>query len=279
MGTDKLRIASTIKLCMLALYLIYFIFSNTSLNIYLPAAKNNDDLIKEKIIGDSCFLILGGSNVRQGISAQLLSDDLCPTLNLGVSNELGSFNSYQNWLTRNLSNRKYNNVLYSPRIFWNDKSITKEDFNVIEFPSKTIFSQIKNIFINGDLIFNSRGDINSYYCKSVVASFTFNESDFTNSNANIVQEIKRRVSILENISGTDNVFVRVPPVYVKTEKQAEAYQELMKERIRILRKHGVNILDTTIASTKSSLFCDPFHPNSKGREVFTKEIKLPQSIP
>ena len=276
MGIDKFKIATTIKLCMLALYFMYFIFFNTSLHIYLPAFKNNDALLKEKIISDSCLLILGGSNVRQGISAQLLSDSLCPTLNLGIDSELGFFNSYQDWLAKNLKNRKFNNVLYSPGIFWSDKSITNDDSDSIAFPSTPILSQLRNIFIDRELIFNSLGDVESYYCNSEVASFNLNEVNFSIFTSEVTQEIKRRVSVLENMASTDNVFVRVPPIYVKTKRQAERYTELMNERIRALKRLGVKILDTTtIVSTNGTLFCDSYHPNAKGREVFSREIELP----
>ena len=134
---------------------------------------------------------------------------------------------------------------------------------------------MKNLFINGELIFNSLGDVESYYCNSDAISFGFNVIDFSTSTANVTQEIKRRASILEHMAGTDNVYVRVPPIYVKTKKQADIYTELMNERIRLLKNLGVRVIDTTIVSTNGSLFCDAFHPNAKGREVFTKEIELP----
>ena len=49
-------------------------------------------------------------------------------------------------------------------------------------------------------------------------------------------------------------------------------------RIEILKELGVKIIGKTIVSTDSSLFCDSLHPNAMGRSVFTKEIRLSQSI-
>ncbi len=279
MGIDKLKIASRIKLCVLIFYLLYFIFFNAGLNAHLPSFKNNDTSIKENLIRDSCLLIVGGSNVRQGISAQLLSENICSTLNLGVINEMGSFNSYQNWLAKNLNSKNYNYVLYSTKNLWDDKLIIEKKSDLIEFPSASIFAQLKNAFIDNKLIFNSRGDIEHYNCNLGIASFNFNENDFSSSNAIVAQEIKRRVSRLANTTSTNNVYLRIPPVYVKTKRQAEIYTELMNERIRIIERLGIKIIDTTLVSTDASLFCDSFHPNAKGREVFTKEIKLPYLMP
>ena len=99
--------------------------------------------------------------------------------------------------------------------------------------------------------------------------------DFLSSNAIVAQEIKQRLLKLEDMADANNIYVRVPPVYVKTKSQAELYKKLMDNRIEILKGLGVKIVGSTIASSDSSLFCDSFHPNAKGREAFTKEIRLP----
>jgi hypothetical protein len=275
MGIDKLKLAGTIKLCTIGFYLIYLIFFNTSLNIYLPSNKSNDAALKENLITDYCLLIIGGSNVRQGISAQLLSESICPALNLSVNMEMGFFNLYLNWLAKNLTGKKYKNVIYSPAIFWGDKLIINENSGFIDLPGVSIFTQLKSIFVDTKSIFNSRGDIESYSCASGVVPFNIKEIDFISSNAIVAQEIKRRVSILGSITGANSIYVRVPPVYVKTERQAELYTKLIDGRIEILKGLGVKIVGSTIVSTDSSLFCDSFHANAKGREVFTMEIRLP----
>ena len=77
---------------------------------------------------------------------------------------------------------------------------------------------------------------------------------------------------------SDKVYVRVPPVYVKTNKQAEKYFYLMSKRIEMLKGLGVSVIGNTIVSTDRSLFCDSFHPNAKGREFFTNEIILPKLL-
>ena len=276
MGIDKLKLAGAIKICMLGFYLIYFIFFNTSLIIYLPENKNNDVLIKKNLIGDYCILIIGGSNVRQGISAKLISKSVCPTLNLGVNGELGKFDLYIKWLEQNLDGRKYDSILYSPALFWYEKSIINESSNIIKLPEISIFTQLKNFtMVDPISIFNSQGDINNYVCNSDFLSFSIKEENFSNANILVSQELNRRISEINSILKAKNLYVRVPPVYIKNKKQAELYTNLMNKRIEILKEFGVKVISTTIVSTDSSLFCDSFHPNAKGREVFSKEIILP----
>jgi hypothetical protein len=275
MAIDKLKIASAIKLCVLGFYLVYFIGFNTSLNIYLPSSRNSDVSIKENLIGDYCLLIMGGSNVVQGISAQLLSENICPTLNLAITNEMAYFSSYHNWLAKTLKNRKYKYAIYSPSILWAYKSTVNDNPNYIDFPGVPIFAQLKNLTIDTKSIFSLRGDLESYQCNSKFNSYNIKEVDFMNSNVVIAQEISRRLSMLGNVASGNSIYVRVPPVYVKTINQAEIYQRLMGERIRMLKGLGVKVVGTTLVSTDSSLFCDAIHPNAKGREVFSKEIKLP----
>ncbi len=58
-------------------------------------------------------------------------------------------------------------------------------------------------------------------------------------------------------------------------EHAEVCVEFMNKKIEVLKGLGVKVIGETIASTDASLFCDSFHPNEKGREVFSKEIVLP----
>ena len=277
MGIDKSNLAGTIKFCTIGFYLLYLIFFNTSLHIYLPLKKNNEIFLKENLIDDYCLLIIGGSNAAQGISAQLLSENICPSLNLGISSEMNDFNLYLNWLAKNLIGKKnIQNVIYSPSIFWSDKPIRRnENSRYIDFPNIPIFSQLKYIFLDTKSIITSRGDIERQSCGTGLVSFNINESDFVSSDAIVAQEIKWRLSKLGSMVDTNNIYVRVPPVYVKTKNQAELYTKLMDRRIEILKGLGAKIVGSSIANTDISFFCDSSHPNAKGREAFTKEIVLP----
>ncbi len=276
MEIDKLKLASTIKLGMLGLYSLYIIIFNTSFNLYLPEYKYGDAFKKKILIGDHCILFIGGSNVRQGISAKMSSERICPALNLGFTSEFGGFDIYINWLKENLGGRRYSYVLYSPALFWGQKSIIEKNQNIFEFPGTSIFAQLKN-FINYDdgMTFNSWGDTNNYKCSSNFVSYEVNQEEFRSASASIVKELSRRVLVLEATIKVEKLYLRVPPVYVKTKNQAELYANLIMERIKMLNELGVGVVGSTIVTTDNSLFCDSFHPNATGREVFTKEIRLP----
>ena len=80
---------------------------------------------------------------------------------------------------------------------------------------------------------------------------------------------------LENAFHTKSVYLRVPPIYVNSEEKLKAYTNLMNERIEIIKGFGVKIIGETTVSLDKSLFCDSYHSNAKGREIFSKQIKLP----
>ena len=145
MVIDKIKLLNLIKLIFLGFYLVYFIFFNTSLKIYLPHYKNSDSFIKGKIINDSCILLVGGSNVRQGLSAELISESMCPVLNLGINSEMGSFDTYIEWLKENLVGRKYESIIYSPSLIWNQSKIVNKIPYVPQFPEISILNQLKNL--------------------------------------------------------------------------------------------------------------------------------------
>ena len=276
MGIDKLKLAGAIKILVFFAYLIYFSISNTSLiKLYENNANlKSDTELKRELLSSKCLLLLGGSNVRMGLSAEAVSFKSCEALNLGVSSEAGGFQKYLNWLNHNAFADK---VIYSSALIWQDSPLLDNNREgVIKFPNTALFSIIKIIFLpieNAE--FNKFGDEIKYQCLSNFPSFSVEINGFINSSYLINREIYNRISSLKEITNSDEILVRVPPVYVKTKRQAELYMKLMDGRIEILKGLGVKIVGTTLVSTDSSLFCDAFHPNAKGREVFSKEIKLP----
>lgn len=276
MVIDKLKLTRVIKIGMLIFYFSYFIFYNTSFNIYLPIHSYGDAFKKKILMGDSCILIVGGSNVRQGVSAKILSERICTTLNLGLTGEIGGFDIYINWLKGIFGDYKYDYIIYSPALFWSQKIMIAETPNLFVFPEVSVLSQLKN-FINYNEVttFNSWGDLNNFKCSSNFVSFEVDKDEFISASNSVVQELIRRISVLKSTTKINKLYLRVPPVYVKTKRQSELYENLIAERIKILKELGVEVVGSTVVSTDSGLFCDSFHANSIGREVFTKEIKLP----
>jgi hypothetical protein len=71
---------------------------------------------EKKLINNKCFLILGGSNIVQGLSADLLSNKYCEGSNLGLNSEFGGFYKYAKWLGYYIKSK---NVIYSNDDFIN----------------------------------------------------------------------------------------------------------------------------------------------------------------
>ena len=280
MVIDKLKIMCIIKFLALTIYLVYFVISNSPFIKYFGVGNNLilETEVKKDLLLDKCLLLLGGSNVHMGLSAEKLSSMSCDAMNLGISSEAGGFHNYINWLNRNLIAE---NLIYSPAIFWSSTPLFDNGEGELKFPTVSLFLFIRNIFFVNQIsspVFDRFGDVVGSGCNEDFPSFSIKVNNFIDSDFLVVREIDRRLTILKKIMNSDKVYVRVPPVYVKTNKQAEKYFYLMSKRIEMLKGLGVSVIGNTIVSTDRSLFCDSFHPNAKGREFFTNEIILPKLL-
>lgn len=171
-------------------------------------------------------------------------------------------------------------MIYSSAAIWSNTPLNNSDEEaVIKFPKTSLLSFIKAIFIPVNTPatpqFSKFGDQMKYQCANKFPSFNINANDFINSSHLVTQEIFERIYKIKQKINSREIYVRVPPVYVQSKRQADLYTSLMNERIEILKGLGVKIVGSTIVSTNDSLFCDSLHPNAKGREEFTKEIVLP----
>jgi hypothetical protein len=285
MGIDRLKLTNVIKIIAFLAYLIYFYISNMSpitLNEDIAGIKPDTEL-KADLLSSKCLVLLGGSNVQMGLSAEEASSKSCEAVNLGIGSEAGGFNKYLNWLNKNISADK---VIYSSMIIWKASPLIEDNKETkFKFPIISLYSIIKiSLFpVENEITpkfnkFSQFGDDIEYQCPNDFLSVDIQINDFVKFNHIINKEIYKRISSLKEATNSDAIFFRVPPVYVKNKKKAALYTSLMNKRIEILKGLGVKIIGTTIVNSDSSLFCDSLHPNAKGREVFTKEIRLPQSI-
>lgn len=270
MGIDRLKLATAIKIFALFAYFIYFYIFNSNLFYYIPSEKDGHSF-KKDLIYNKCLLLLGGSNVLQGLSSELLSKNFCEASNLGLNTEFGGFYNYSKWLGYDLNSK---NIIYSPEIFYS-LNINDEEFMSIKIPNFSLFTILKNTFIDPRIKYSSRGDLLNYNCNSHIESFKINSDEFLKSNTVVSKEINKRVSILRNLTNSENIYFRIPPIYVDNKEDFELYTYIIGKRIEHLKDFNIKIIGKTIVSTDSSLFCDSFHPNAKGRETFTKEIVLP----
>ena len=280
MGIDRLKVASVIKIFVFLAYFFYFSISNTSLIKFFEDyyfIKPDTDL-KRELLSSKCLLLLGGSNIRMGLSAEDISIKSCEALNLGIGSEGGGFKKYLNWLNNDIY---ANIVIYSPALVWQSSPFNKNsEVAELKFPQKSIYSFINSILLNyvnekSPSQFNKFGDQMEYKCLSNFPSFDVEINKFIESSHSINQEIYNRIFILKRATNSGEILLRVPPVYVKNKNQAELYNILMNNRIEMLKGLDVKMIGSTFASVDNSLFCDSLHPNAKGRKAFSKEIVLP----
>jgi len=273
MGIDKIKYFNKIKWLILGVWLVYAIIFNTKFAVHLPIQITKNNLKIKKGIA-----IIGGSNVQMGLSAELISTNFYESLNFGISSEKGTFSEYIKYLKGKVTT---DFVVYSPAYIWSEAPIGQDDSYRNSFlklsnfiPHISILSQIREVISpSSSLIkFNSFGDQEGYDCPSLLFSFKINQQKFTNSNKVIVEEITGRVEKLKKITGANKILIRIPPVYSEEDEKMFIIKS-MELRIKALKSAGIIVVGETIVSSDKSLFCDNFHPNEKGREFFSMELK------
>jgi hypothetical protein len=227
---------------------------------------------KDFLLGEVCLSILGGSNAKWGISSGQLNTQQCLSRNYGVNNENGAFENYTRWLSRGI---KSQSVIYSSFLFLSDNIDYQGNSNV--FPTTPIMSEIKRMFMNdssaSDAKYDLFGDFVNYDCRVPLTSFKFKSKEFARNNGLIAIELNNRLKLIIEITGVKAIYVRIPPVYVDIQV-LEAYKKLINQIIVIFREMGINVIETSNASSDISLFCDAaHHPTAKGRYFFTNELK------
>jgi len=272
MELDKIIYHNKIKVVIITIYFIYVIIWVTVLRVYLPLNFKNYEVHDKGIhTMKKGIALLGGSNVRTGLSAEYISNKFFECYNFGISAEGGSFSAYINFLGDRISSPDV--VIYSSSYLWSD---LPDNINYFDFiPSYSIISQINALIhrsVGMKSNFNSFGDQLVYQYDPIFEPFTINENKFTFSNTNVVNEIIRRVEKIKNITQCDKVLIRIPPVYVKNDDKKFISQTIIK-RIKMLKELGIIVIGGTICSTDETLFYDNLHPNNKGRNFFSIELK------
>jgi hypothetical protein len=276
MAIDKLKYFNKIKRLIILIWIIYATVFNTEFAVHLP--KVTDYFQKDNLKINKGIALIGGSNVETGLSAELISTNFYECLNLGISSEKEEFSEYINYIKDKVSTDL---IVYSPASIWSEAPFAKEEsyrnsfLKLSEYiPSISIISQIREVVSpSSSLIkFNSFGDQVGFNCSNELFSFKINQQKFTNSNDAIIEEIIARVKKIKGMTGADKIFIRIPPVYVEEDKK-KLISKCMEIRIKALKSAGIIVVRETIISSDKSLFCDNFHPNEKGREFFSMELK------
>ena len=283
MVVDSIKYFNKIKISALVIFLGYAIVYSSKFKVYLPLHSNYSNYIdyneKKSIVFRKGIALVGGSNVRMGLSAEIIGSNSNNCYNFGISSESIRFSDYVNFIGDRISPHI---VVYSTKFIWYDSPLDKTySFNYFDFiPSYAISSQITDFIFRGKsnfessnlLSFNSFGDQVGYDCDNLILSYDLNQKTFTRNNILIIEEVVRRVKKLKIICKTDKVFVRVPPIYVN-HKRVKLIRELINFRIKALKESGIIVVGKTVVSSDKTLFCDNLHPNEKGRKYFSMELK------
>jgi hypothetical protein len=277
MEIDKIKYFNKIKWLILGVWLVYAIIFNTKFAVHLPIQGTPDFLQKNNLKINNGIALIGGSNVETGLSAELISTNFYESINFGLSNEKGTFSEYIKYLNGKVTT---DFVVYSPAFIWSETPIGQDDSYRNSFlklsnfiPPISILSQIREVISSSSIIeFNSFGDQVGYNCPTGLFSFKINQQKFTNRNKVIVEEITGRVEKLKKITGANKILIRIPPVYSEEDEKMFIVKS-MELRIKALKSAGIIVVGETIVSSDKSLFCDNFHPNEKGRKIFSMELK------
>ena len=264
------KITEVVKFIAFTTYVIYLCIFNSPLSGYVLSEKDGFGF-KNHLMKNKCLLLLGGSNVTHGLSADLLSNEFCDASNMGLNMEFGGFYRYARWLGDDLES-KY--IIYSSVVFHGINPGKKESLD-FEIPKSPLFVTFKNIFTNPNARYSKHGDLIEYKCNRSLKSFEFDRDEFKNSSYNSAEEISKRILYFKNLTKSDDIFFRIPPVYIEDRRNSELYMSLVKKRIELLKNFDVKIVGNTIVSSDKSLFCDAIHPNARGREKFSKEVLSP----
>jgi hypothetical protein len=271
MVKGKIKPYVYLKFIFITMYILYALFMTSKDTNEKFNFSNMSQ--KDFLLGDVCLSILGGSNVKWGISAEQLNTLNCRVKNYGIDYEGGSFENYIKWLSKDL---KSQSVLYSSYLFVTDSVKEQNNNQLIIFPTSSIISEIKKLLIAKPIFeseYNSFGDLINYDCQKPVRSFNFNSKEFSINTKLVAIEVNKRIKLIGQLTNTHEIYLRIPPVYVDG-PNLESYKSLMRQRIEIFREMGINVIETTIASSELSLFCDSaHHPNAKGRIFFTNELR------
>ena len=271
MEVDKTKSFNKIKVIAILLWISYLIVYNTQLALYLPYVNYPEAYSKKNLTLRKGIVLIGGSNVRMGLSAEIISNQSYECINLGISGEYGDFSRYVNFFKDRITPEI---IVYSSADIWSETLLKKNDIlSFISIPNISIYKQFQSFFSpNQEIIFNSFGDQINYKCDTYILNHRIDCHKFTLSNDVNVQVFISRVQKLKKIFGTNKVIIRVPPIY-SSFNEKKLIIETMQLRLKSLKDAGIIIIEGKLVSSDRSLFCYNNHLNEKGKNLFTMDLK------
>jgi hypothetical protein len=241
------------------------------------SSLNLDVRAKAHLARSSCLLLLGGSNARNALSASQLATDNCPALNLAVSEELGSFEVYMAWLG---PHARAEIVVYSTLLMLSSSPAESDGLPSVLDHVTPLASRLKQMFVGQTdesvKNFTSSGDQVHYVCHSSIRDQYPDLLGFERQTPSVVAELTRRVALIRQVTGASKVVLHTPRMYISDELGLDSkskFRTVLDERLAAIRKAGIEVLDTPVVHSDKDLFCDSVHANSKGRDLFTAQLK------
>lgn len=272
MAIADLRMEIIVKIVCIAVLLGYVVSEVVeSRNAGMGVNVNTEALAKERLVQRTCLLILGGSNARAGLSAAGLSTSDCSALNLAVADEMSDFDLYMTWLAEGA---RADVVIYSSlHALSSSRSARLEWFDLINH-LVPIVSRLKGILLGVRIAseerFTKLGDQIHYPCRRGFVVQGFDPASFDLSTPKVVADLVKRVSVIQNITGTKTVIIQLPRLYLRNPNHEVL--AVIRKRQAAIRRAGILLLDTPVVYSDKSLFCDQWHANERGRDWFTAEV-------
>jgi hypothetical protein len=271
MGIGKVQFFYYLKISLFFVFILYVIFAQSNFS-KLPSSRVQDFVQKEKLRKYSPIVLLGGSNVAFGLSAEDISKNYLDCINLGIISELGEMQDYFSWLKKGV---RADIIVYSPSVIWayeiNFSSFRDTNSRVVKNvpPLISQFKAFYNLMTRENKSFTDFGDSKNLL-GTKLTDYSIDVNRFISLDSYIINEILGRVQVLKSITGASKIYMRVPPIFIT--KNKKLYIELMQRRVFLLKKAGLTFVGSTFVSSESELFEDNIHPSMVGRTHFTNEV-------
>lgn len=228
------------------------------------------------------YIVVGGSNALTGVSARRISlKTNSNAYNLAISAcEGAGLLDYPNWLLQSNSSTK--SVIYSSMNIWHlarrshcelySDSLSNQPYHrpLIVIPlARTISNALQKMSFS----INEYGDLTVPSCDALIPPF---DPEFAHPNETVNIRLKnfiRMVNATKEYMHADDIFVRIPPIYVSPQAVPK-FENYLSYIHTAFREQGITLLGTGQAlTTDPTKMCfGSNHPTNEAREEYTDAL-------